>query len=62
VAALPAAGKEAASERSDGLEIDPRTGRRYLRLPVPDPDALAKLAGALNGLLARADIKKTAPS
>jgi SNF2 family DNA or RNA helicase len=33
------------------LEIDEKTGRRYLRLPMPDPAVLTKLAGALAGLL-----------
>ena len=34
------------------LEIDEKTGRSYLRLPVPDPQVLKKLAEALTGLLA----------
>jgi hypothetical protein len=33
------------------LETDDKTGRSYLRLPVPDPAALNKLAAALAGLL-----------
>jgi superfamily II DNA or RNA helicase len=35
------------------LETDPATGRRYLRLPVPDPSTLASLADALARLLPR---------
>jgi hypothetical protein len=35
------------------LETDSKTGRRYLRLPVPDPNTLAKLAEAVTGLLLR---------
>ena len=54
-AALPAEGEAAPSEQYQGLEIDPGTGRRYLRLPVPDPRALAKLADALSALLASAN-------
>ncbi len=33
------------------LEVDEKTGRSYLRLPVPDPAVLNKLAEALAGLL-----------
>ena len=33
------------------LETDEKTGRSYLRLPVPDPAVLTKLAAALAGLL-----------
>jgi hypothetical protein len=33
------------------LEIDEKTGRSYLRLPVPDPAVLTKLAEVLAGLL-----------
>ena len=33
------------------LEVDEKTGRSYLRLPVPDPSVLKKLAAALAGLL-----------
>jgi SNF2 family DNA or RNA helicase len=33
------------------LETDPATGRRYLRLPVPDPDTVARLAEAVAQLL-----------
>ena len=33
------------------LDIDEQTGRSYLRLPLPDPAALTKLAAALAGLL-----------
>ena len=58
-AALPAEGEAAPSEQYQGLEIDPRTGRRYLRLPVPDPRALAKLADALSALLASANERTT---
>ncbi len=35
------------------LEIDEKSGRRYLRLPMPDPAVLNKLAEALAGLLQR---------
>lgn len=55
VATLPAGGERPAADRIDGLEIDPRTGRRYLRLPIPDADAVGKLVDALGGLLARAN-------
>ncbi|MGQ0543987.1 MAG: DEAD/DEAH box helicase, partial [Betaproteobacteria bacterium] len=51
-AALPAQGKEQpAPGRLPFLETDPQTGRRYLRLQLPDPAALSRLAGALGGLL-----------
>jgi hypothetical protein len=49
------AAQSANAKASDGvgslLETDPATGRSYLRLPVPDPAALAKLAEALQALL-----------
>jgi hypothetical protein len=32
------------------VEVDEKTGRSYLRLPVPDPDVLKKIAEALAGL------------
>jgi hypothetical protein len=58
---LAAAQTPAADAAADGmtpdehplLETDPRTGRRYLRLPVPDPNTLAKLAEAVARLLSR---------
>ena len=33
------------------LETDPATGRAYLRMPLPAPEALARLTRALEGLL-----------
>ena len=39
------------------LEVDQKTGRSYLRLPVPDPDVLTKLAAALAGLLSAQSAK-----
>jgi hypothetical protein len=53
VATLPAEGKPPTLEQPFSLETEPGSGRRYLRLPVPDPQALAQLAGALGGLLER---------
>jgi hypothetical protein len=53
VATQPADGGPQTPERAYSLETDPGSGRRYLRLPIPDPDALATLAGALSGFLAR---------
>ena len=53
VATLPAEGKEHTPGQTFSLETEPGSGRRYLRLPVPDPQALAQLAGALSGLLGR---------
>ena len=44
-----------ASAHAPSLETEPGSGRRYLRLPVPEPEALARLAAALSGLLAGAD-------
>ncbi|MGZ8211855.1 MAG: hypothetical protein ACXWUH_15215, partial [Burkholderiales bacterium] len=46
------AGKPAAPEHPF-VQTDPESGRLYLRLPMPDSDTLAKLAGALAGLLPR---------
>jgi superfamily II DNA or RNA helicase len=37
------------------LETEPGSGRRYLRLPVPDAETLARLAGALSKFLPRAN-------
>ncbi len=34
------------------IETDPRTGQTYLKLPVPEPAAVQRLADALRGLLA----------
>jgi hypothetical protein len=55
-AQAPAAGKLAGDEHPL-LETDSATGRRYLRLPMPDPDTLAKLAEAVAGLLPRSTVK-----
>ncbi len=41
-----------ASGRATGLvQLDPETGERYLRLPVPEPDAVARLTEALRDVL-----------
>jgi hypothetical protein len=40
-------------EQVFSLETEPGSGRRYLRLPVPEPQALAQLAGALSGFFSR---------
>ncbi len=53
VATQPVDGKAQTLEQVFSLEIEPGSGRRYLRLPVPDPQTLAQLAGALSGLLGR---------
>ncbi|OGA52396.1 MAG: helicase SNF2 [Betaproteobacteria bacterium RIFCSPLOWO2_12_FULL_62_58] len=53
VATQPADGEPQTPERVFSLETEPGSGRRYLRLPIPDADALAKLADALSGLLGR---------
>ena len=34
------------------IETDPRTGKSYLKLPIPEPETVHRLAGALSGLLA----------
>jgi superfamily II DNA or RNA helicase len=34
------------------IERDPRTGREYLKLPMPEPETVQRLAQALGGLLA----------
>jgi len=48
-------GELAAASRGDGasqwVETDQRTGQRYLKLPVPEPDAVQRLAESLLGLL-----------
>jgi hypothetical protein len=51
-AQAPAAGGATPAEHPL-LQTDSSTGRRYLRLPVPDPDTLAKLAEAVARLLPR---------
>ena len=33
------------------MQLDPETGERYLRLPVPEPEAVARLAQALRDVL-----------
>ena len=48
-------GRESAGASSDSptglVHRDPATGERYLKLPVPEPEAVARLAQALRGLL-----------
>jgi SNF2 family DNA or RNA helicase len=51
VSSLPAQAGTPAPGQAWSLETDPGSGRRYLRFPVPDPQALAQLAGALSGVL-----------
>ena len=55
-AQAPAAGGATPAEHPL-FETDSRTGRRYLRLPVPDPDTLAKLAEAVARLLPRSTVE-----
>jgi hypothetical protein len=55
-AQAPAAGGTTPAEHPL-LQTDSSTGRRYLRLPVPDPDTLAKLAEAVARLLPRSTVE-----
>jgi hypothetical protein len=55
-AQAPAADGTAPGEHSL-LETDPGTGRRYLRLPAPDANTMAKLADMLTSLLPRSAAK-----
>lgn len=43
----------AAGGDSPWIETDSRSGQRFLRLPVPDPDAVLRLAEGLRNLLGR---------
>jgi hypothetical protein len=52
ITAPKANGEADGKAASSLLEIDEQTGRSYLRLPLPDPAALTKLAAALARLLA----------
>ncbi|HUG23968.1 DEAD/DEAH box helicase [Piscinibacter sp.] len=47
-----ARGNGHAGERPAWIERDPHTGRDILKLPVPEPDTVKRLAEALGGLLA----------
>mgnify|MGYP001135947188 CR=1 FL=1 len=47
--AVSAADREAGA--SPWIETDRRTGQRFLKLPVPDPDSLGRLADGLRNLL-----------
>ncbi len=46
------AAAQAGGAASPWLENDPATGKSYLKIPVPQPETVARLAGALQGLLA----------
>ena len=48
-----AEGADAAGRPTGLVQRDPDTGERYLRLPVPAPDAVARLADALRDVLQR---------
>jgi len=50
-----ASAAQQASSLGLALETEPGSGRRYLRLPVPDAETLSRLAGALSKFLPRAD-------
>jgi hypothetical protein len=50
VESLAAAGR---GSDSDWVHTDAATGRRYLKLPLPEPDAVRRLAEGLADLLAR---------
>jgi superfamily II DNA/RNA helicase len=43
---------ERSAASSPRIETDPRTGKSYLKLPIPEPETVHRLAGALSGLLA----------
>lgn len=43
---------DASSSAATWIETDPHTGKSYIRLPVPEPGAVQRLADALGSLLA----------
>ncbi|MFA7242542.1 MAG: DEAD/DEAH box helicase [Sulfuricellaceae bacterium] len=52
IESLTAAQTGSVAQPSPWLEIDAKTGKSYLKLPVPEPETLQRLGGALQGLLA----------
>jgi hypothetical protein len=48
---LATGGGGASAGTPSWVETDPATGRSYLRVPMPEPDTVARLAHALSGLL-----------
>jgi len=51
--ALAARGAGGADAASAWVERDPRTGQDFLKLPMPQPETLQRIADALGGLLGR---------
>lgn len=45
-------GDEHAAVASPWVEYDAQTGKSYLKLPIPEPETVQRLVGALSGLLA----------
>jgi hypothetical protein len=45
-------GSEQTKAASPWVETDAQTGKSYLKLPMPEPETVQRLAGALAGLLA----------
>lgn len=52
IESLAAAQTGAPAQSSPLLETDAKTGKSYLKLPVPEPETLQRLGTALQGLLA----------
>jgi hypothetical protein len=46
------AGEEGGSPIASWIETDPASGRQTLKLPLPEPATVQRLADALQGLLA----------
>ncbi|MGH8629550.1 MAG: hypothetical protein ACREU7_02125, partial [Burkholderiales bacterium] len=45
-------GEAGAGPAKSWIETDAQTGKAYLKLPLPEPEAVQRLAGALTQLLA----------
>ena len=53
VAALAQATDADSSKRPAWIETDSATGKSFIKLPVPDPQTVQRLAGAVGELIAR---------
>ena len=51
IAATRTDGGDRAAVASPWIEHDARTGKSYLKLPMPEPETVRRIAGALSGLL-----------